>query len=116
MLQAVGSQRVGHDLATEQQQQGETPFPTLTGCFCFRLELRKTPGLWNGEDVGGQAQKPRLRVPRGLWGSQVQGLLGDTLNFFSSREWRAGNGSGQGMGLPRSRSTPAGTLAKQARA
>ena len=85
MLQAMGSQRVGHNLATEQQQQGGTPFPTLTGCFYFRLELRKIPRLWNGEDVSGQAQMPRLRVPWGLWGSRVQGSLRDTLNFFSSR-------------------------------
>ena len=63
--------------------------------------MRKIPGLWNGEDVGGQAQKTWLRVPQGLWGSRVQGSLGDTLNFFSSREWRAGNDSGQGMGVPR---------------
>ena len=52
-------------------------------------------------------------MPWGLWGSQVQGLLQDTLNFLSSREWRAGNDSGQGMGVPRAEARLLGLWQKE---
>ena len=52
MLQSMGSQRVGHDLATERQESREIQCPQLCLPFSQPLQLQ-TLFFWNGGHRGG---------------------------------------------------------------
>ena len=52
MLQSMGSQRVGHDLATERQESREIQCPQLCLPFSQPLQLQ-TLFFWNGGRRGG---------------------------------------------------------------
>ena len=77
MLQSMGSQRVGHDLATEQQQQH-----TYVGGKCSKTERRSISLVLCGLD-------PEFRVAIPLMGLfEVEGK--HPVYFLGQRSWMKG--------------------------